>query len=151
MVTLPSRVVWCPAWVFARCSGRHLLFRLIAVVGPSGTGMTWSWSHRWAGVVQIGVVQVPSRKSMAVPSLREGNRHGVACDEVVRRNRTLRSGLTVFVRSDLNGDVEEVALMVGEESVEQGAGLVGEVADQVGGDEGGAVGELAGGVAVAEQ
>jgi len=112
--------------------------------------MTWSWSQRWAGVVQIGVVQVASRKSMAVPSLREGNRPGVACDEVVRRNRTLRSGLTVFVRSDLNGDVEEVALLVGEESVEQGAGLVGEVADQVGGDEGGAVGELAGGVAVAE-
>ena len=74
VVVLPSREVWCPAWVLARCSGRQLLFRLTAVVGPSGTGMTWSWSQRWAGVVQIGVVQVPSRKSMALPSLRDGNR-----------------------------------------------------------------------------
>ena len=66
VVVLPSREVWCPAWVLARCSGRQLLFRLTAVVGPSGTGMTWSWSQRWAGVVQIGVVQVPSRQSTFV-------------------------------------------------------------------------------------
>ncbi len=49
------------------------------------------------------------------------------------------------------GDVEEVALLVGDESVEQGAGLLGEGADQVGGDERGPVGELPWGVAVPEQ
>ena len=31
------------------------------------------------------------------------------------------------------GDVDEVAVVVGEDSVEQGAGLLGEVADEVGG------------------
>src|SRR6476469_2723265 len=36
--------------------------------------------------------------------------------------------------------VEEVAVVVGHQSVEQGAGLSGEVADDVGLDEGGAVG-----------
>jgi hypothetical protein len=113
--------------------------------------MTWSWSHLWAGVVQIGLVQVPSRKSMALPSFSAGE----SAWSRLRRSRQAqfaqRSGLTVFVSRDLNGDVEEVAVVVGEESVEQGAGLLGEVADQVGGDERGPVGELAWGVAVPEQ
>src|SRR6478752_4077426 len=47
--------------------------------------------------------------------------------------------------------VEEVAVVVGHQSVEQGAGLSGEVADDVGLDEGGAVGELSWSVAEPEQ
>ena len=110
---LPSREVWCPAWVFARCSGLQSLLRLAAVVGPSGTGMTWSWSQRWAGVVQIGLVQVPSRKSMALPSLRDGNLH-----RRLRRSRQAQLSTEIasdrFCQTRSIGDVEEIAFVVGE-------------------------------------
>ena len=113
VVVLLSREVWCPAWVFARCSGLQWFCRLTAVVGPSGTGTMWSWSHRWAGVVQIGLVQVPSRKSMALPSLRDGNLH-----RRLRRSRQAQLSTEIasdrFCQTRSIGDVEQVAFVVGE-------------------------------------
>src|SRR5664279_3353284 len=92
MVCGPVRVLRCPAWVFARWSGRHLAPRLAPVVGPSGTGMRWSRSHRAAG----GAARVPAH---AVPE---------------------SDGQAEFAGREAThfGGVEEVSPVVGEQSVE---------------------------------
>ena len=125
-MVLPSREVWCPAWVFARCSGLQWLLQVVGGGGSFGDGddVVVVASVGRGGADRGGAGAVPEVDGVAEFSGRESAEFG---------------------------DVQQVAFVVGEESVEQGAGLLGEVADEVGGDEGGAVGELPWGVAVPEQ
>src|SRR6478735_4662399 len=112
-----GRSGWSRSWccLFVRCGARRGFSRG-ARVGSGSAG-----SRRW------WVLQ--ERVNVVVASMGRGGADRGAAGAVAEVD-----GVAQFSGREPAhfGDVQEVAVVVGEESVEQGAGLLGEVADDVG-------------------